>query len=284
MPETPPPPTPTAAPGAQEGETLRKLAIEACRVGGAVLLEWRSKFTTREKGPADLVTDADLASQRAIRELLLQARPGDAFLGEESTPEERAAQRDQEGICWVVDPLDGTVNYVHGFPCWATSVAVVRGDRLIAGAIFDPLRDEVFSASAGGGAWLRGAKGSEEPVRVSEATSVGDALVAVSLPPRVDPQSPDLAGFVAVVQACRAVRRTGSAALNLAYVAAGRLDAHWAHVIQPWDAAAGVLIAAEAGAVVTASDGMPFDVWQADYLVAASKPLHEDLLTRMRPR
>lgn len=251
--------------------------MRAARVGGETLLAWREKFTAREKGPADLVTDADFASQKAVRELLLSERPDDCFVGEESGPEATTVA-DREGrLCWVVDPLDGTANYVHGFPMFATSIGVVLDGVLIAGAVYDPLRDEMFSASRGGGAWL-----GEEQLETTDASQLGEALVAVSLPPRVDANSPDLMGFVSVVQACRAVRRTGSAALNLSYVAAGRLDAHWAHVIHPWDAAAGVLIAMEAGACVTDSAGEPFDVWKADYLVASTEQLHTAVLTQMR--
>jgi len=255
---------------------LRRLAIQAARVGGQTLMAWREEFTTREKGPADLVTDADVASQKAVRELLLGARPGDCFVGEESVHDDASVAERRGRLCWVVDPLDGTTNYVHGFPMFATSVGAVLDGRLIAGAVYDPCRDEMFSAHAGGGAWL-----GDERLSVTDTTDIADSLVAVSLPPHVIPDSPDLAGFVSVVQACRAVRRTGSAALNLSYVAAGRMDAHWAHVIQPWDAAAGVLIAAEAGATVTGSDGQPFDVWRADYLVAATPELHAAVLERM---
>ncbi len=266
MSETPAPYDPAA---------LRLLAMEAALAGGRTLLAWRDKFTTREKGPADLVTDADIAAQRAVREVLLGARPDDAFVGEESpagAPEDRAGR-----VCWIVDPLDGTTNYVHGFPMFATSVGVVFDGELVAGAIYDPVSDEMFSAAKGGGAFL-----GEAPIHVTEAAELGESLVAVSLPPRVDIDSPDLRAFVAVVEASRAVRRTGSAALNLAYVAAGRLDAHWAFSIYPWDAAAGVLICQEAGAVVTDCAGQPFDVWKADYLVAATNSLHRDVLQRLR--
>jgi myo-inositol-1(or 4)-monophosphatase len=255
-------------------DALRRLASTAARAGGRTLLAWRDKFTTREKGPADLVTDADIAAQRAVREVLLTARPDDAFVGEESP---RGTAEDRRGrLCWIVDPLDGTTNYVHGFPMFATSVGAVFDGQLIAGAIYDPLRDEMFSAATGLGALL-----GDEPIRVTDATDLGESLVAVSLPPRVDPESPDLRAFVAVVEASRAVRRTGSAALNLAYVAAGRLDAHWAFSIHPWDAAAGVLICQEAGAVVTNAKGRPFDVWEANYLVAATAALHRDVLQRL---
>lgn len=263
-----------AEPSKIDAESLRRLAIDAAQAGGRTLLAWRDKFTTREKGPADLVTDADVAAQRAVREVLLGARPDDAFVGEESPP---GAEPDRRGrLCWIVDPLDGTTNYVHGFPMFATSVGAVYDGELIAGAIYDPIRGEMFSASRGGGALL-----GDAPIQVTDKAELADALVAVSLPPRVDPGSPDLQAFVAVVEASRAVRRTGSAALNLAYVAAGRMDAHWAFSIHPWDAAAGVLLCMEAGAVVTNCLGGPYDVWKADYLVAATESLHDAVRRRL---
>ncbi len=256
---------------------LRELAIQAARLGGQTLLDWQEKFTTREKGPADLVTDADFASQKIVRETLLTARPDDCFLGEESGAEAATAEERQGRVCWVVDPLDGTSNYVHGFPMFATSIAAVLDDQILAAAVFDPLRDEMFSASLGGGASLN-----DQPLQTTDVEQLGEALAAVSLPPKVRPDSPDLAGFIAVVEACQAIRRTGSAALNLVYVAAGRLDAHWAHVIQPWDAAGGILIVREAGGVVSNSTGGPFDVWKADYLVAATQPLHTAVLEKVK--
>jgi myo-inositol-1(or 4)-monophosphatase len=261
-----------AQPSPANPAELAQLAKLAARVGGATLLHWRGRFEFHEKGPADLVTDADLAAQQAIRGLLLGARPDDAFVGEEgddSTPPQGPADR----VAWVVDPLDGTTNYVHGFPAFATSVAAVVAGRAIAGAIFDPLRGELFWGVRGGGAWLDTA-----PLRVSRSQSLSEAVVAVSLPAHVERGAPDLADFIELSIRARGVRRTGSAALNLAYVAAGRLDAHGAHHIKPWDGAAGTLLVEEAGGVVTGRLGGPFDVWRADYLAAATPALHAELL------
>ena len=209
-------------------QTLREAAIEAALVGGRTLLAWREKFTAKEKGQADLVTDADLASQEAVRQLLLERRPDDLFFGEESTGEPRPTPGDGE-VCWIVDPLDGTANYVHGFPAFATSVGAVVDGQAVAGAIYDPTRDEMFSAARGLGASL-----GDLPLEVSGATALAESLVAISLPPQVKRESTDVLAFVEVIERARAIRRTGSAALNLAYVGAGRLDAHWAEVIYPW--------------------------------------------------
>lgn len=238
-------------------------------------MHYRERFQTREKGPADLVTDADHASQDAIRRQLALLRPEDAFIGEESTGE--ATRPAGDPICWIVDPLDGTTNYVHGFPAFATSVAAVQGSQLLAGAIFDPNRGELFAAAAGQGATLNGA-----PIHVSDRTILRESLVAISLPATLAVDSPDLDDLVWVVRNARAVRRSGSAALNLAYIACGRLDAHWAYHIHPWDSAAGALMVREAGGVLTGRDGREFDVWQGHYLVAGTPTLYDEVRAGIR--
>jgi myo-inositol-1(or 4)-monophosphatase len=247
----------------------------AARAGAVELLSWRGKFQAREKAPADMVTDADLASQAAVREVVAEKYPHHLFHGEEKTSDVEVGEDD---FVWLVDPLDGTTNYVHGYPCYATSVAVAKGRELLAGVILDPLAEELFSAALGQGARLNG-----ERITVSEVKTVGEALVAVSLPPRVAADAPDLMDFVRVVEVSQAVRRSGSAALNLAYVAAGRLDAFWATKIQPWDVAAGVLLIREAGGVVTGRDGGEFDVWRPHFVSAACAELHGELIGVLGP-
>jgi myo-inositol-1(or 4)-monophosphatase len=174
--------------------------------------------------------------------------------------------------------LDGTTNYIHGYPHYAVSVAVARGRELLAGVVYDPTLEQCFSAASGGGAWCNGKR-----LKVSDVARVGAALVAVSLPARVRRDAPDLLDFVEAVQVCQAVRRSGSAALNLAYVAGGALDAFWANQIYPWDVAAGVLLVREAGGIVTARDGSEFDLWRPNFLAAAGAELQRDLL-RAVPR
>ncbi len=245
----------------------------AARAGAEQLLSWRGRFRTREKAPRDLVTDADYASEQAVRRVIGEHFPEHGILGEEAPTMDQL----DRPFCWVVDPLDGTINYAHGLPCYGVSVAVAQNGRLLAGVVFDPERDECFSASEGGGATLNG-----EPMRVSKVEFVEESLVAVSFPPRLDDESLELRAFMQVAPVCQAMRRTGSAALNLAYVAYGRLDAHWAHVIHPWDAAAGVLLVREAGGAVSAADGQTFDLARADYLAAATEPLHQRLLPLVR--
>lgn len=256
-------------------DDLLKTCEQAARAGAKELLSWRGRFQAREKAPADLVTDADLASQAAVREVIATKYPHHLFLGEE-----KAAHVDvgEDEYVWVVDPLDGTTNYIHGYPCYAVSVAVAHGSKLMAGVIFDPLANELYAAELGAGAYCNG-----ERLATSEVKCVDDALVAVSLPPRVGPDSPDLADMVRVIQVSQAVRRSGSAALNLAYVAQGRLDAFWATKIQPWDVAAGVLLVREAGGIVTGRDGAEFNLWRPHFTAAAGAELHGDLLRILGP-
>ncbi|MEM6331477.1 MAG: inositol monophosphatase family protein [Planctomycetota bacterium] len=256
---------------------LMHAAKRAALAGGAQLLDWRGRFETHAKGPGDFVTDADIASQQAVRSVLQQAYPAHPFIGEESsTPQAQAAPAD--GVCWVVDPLDGTTNYLHDFPSYAVSVAAVRGAAPVAGAVYDPVRQEMFAAASGCGAWL-----GDRRLAASGVRRLADALLAVSLPAAVRSDSPGLRDFVQVVPKCQAVRRIGSAALSLAYVACGRLDAFWAREIHPWDVAAGALLVIEAGGRVTDPHGEAFDVWRPPCVAASCEPLHRALLGQLSP-
>ena len=255
-------------------EQLLVTCERAAAAGAEQLLAWRGRFTASEKSAHDLVTDADLASQAAVHAVIegefgLDPAGDHGFLGEEDPDLGQL----RKPYCWIVDPLDGTTNYVHEFPCFAVSVAVAQQGELIAGVVLDPLREECFRAAAGFGSQLNG-----RPVATSTTTALGESLVAVSFPPDLQPSSPDLLAFSQVAAHCQAVRRTGSAALNLAYVACGRLDAHWAHFIKPWDAAAGVLLVRESGGVATASSGNIFCLEQANYAVSATAELHAVLI------
>jgi myo-inositol-1(or 4)-monophosphatase len=218
----------------------------AARAGARVLQEWLGRFGVSNKGPRDLVTEADIASQKEIRRIVLEAFPDHGFIGEETIHDETAAaEAPGGGLRWFVDPLDGTTNYVHGFPAYCVSVALARGDEILAATIHDPVHDECFTARAGGGAFLNG-----RPIAAARKEDPVDALVAVSFPPHVGRDSQPVADFLAVLPHVHAVRRTGSTAINLAYVACGRLDAFWVRRIASWDVAAGLLIAAEAGAAI----------------------------------
>jgi myo-inositol-1(or 4)-monophosphatase len=247
---------------------------EAARAGGAQLLELWQRFAFREKAPKDLVTEADLASQAAIRRLVLGYFPDHGFLAEE---EAEIRGRDAR-FRWIVDPLDGTTNYVHRVPEFTVSVALERDGELIAGAVFNPVQGECFTAARGQGALLNG-----RPMRVSGIDELRHAMVAASFSPSIWRESPEIANFINVLLASQSLRRTGSAALNLAYVAAGRYDAYWATTTKPWDIAAGVLLVREAGGVVTSVDGGPLDLAKAQFLAAANSKLHTAMRELVRP-
>src|SRR5262249_35943039 len=162
---------------------------------------------------------------------------------------------------WIVDPLDGTTNYVHRIPEYAVSLALERGGEVLVGCVFHPLAGECYTAARGGGAFLNGQR-----LRASGVVGLSQAVVAASFPPKVTSDSPALADFARVILTCQSIRRTGSAALNLCYVAAGRFDAYWAHETKTWDVAAGSLLVREAGGVITAIDGSPFSVDRPQFI------------------
>lgn len=253
-----------------------KVCEKAVRAGGALLLEKIGRVEVREKGRNDLVTEADFASQEVVRRTILDAFPDHFIIGEEDEPTGAVSEADpaghEEEFRWFVDPLDGTTNYVHQVPHFCVSVAVERSGRLLAGAVYNPVADECFLAVAGEGACLNG-----RPIRTSRVACLSEALAAVGFPPQVNADSPDLKFFLEALQECQSMRRTGSAALNLSYVAAGRFDAAWSFSIRSWDVAAGVLLIREAGGIVTAPDGSPFTLDDPCFLAAANGQLHDEL-------
>lgn len=259
-----------------------EVAERAARAGGQILLDWQHRITAREKGPRDLVTEADVASQDEIRRILLGAFPAHDFLGEEDGPivhpgGASPASGVRAPFRWIVDPLDGTANYVHGLQSFAVSIALENAGQLVAGTVYDPIMDECFSAVTGDGAWLNG-----KPLRTSRCDQLGQAMVAASFSPQVPRGSNEISRFVEVLHHCQSVRRLGSCALNLCYVAAGRLDAYWTTCVKSWDAAAGVLLVQEAGGVVSNLTGGPFDLENPEFVAAASPQLHRALVEVIR--
>ncbi len=230
------------------------------------MLDWIGRIEAREKGPSDLVTQADVASQEAIRGILLSEFPQHGFISEEA---DNRTNIDAE-YCWVVDPLDGTTNYVHQVPHFCVSLALLHRGNPIVGVVFDPVHDEFFSAVSGQGARLNG-----RTIHTSLVRNLSQALMAASFSAKVEPGSPEIAQFVSVLLNCQAVRRTGSAALNLAYLAAGRFDGFWALSTHSWDVAAGVLLVEEAGGVVSRLDGGRFDLRLPHPVASANRDLHE---------
>jgi myo-inositol-1(or 4)-monophosphatase len=225
-------------------------AIETAKEAGALLLQRVGQpLDIREKGThGDLVTASDRASEALIVARLRAEFPAATILGEEGGT--RAGTGDER---WIVDPLDGTTNYAHGYPLYCVSIAYERSGELRAAAIYAPALDELYAAERGGGAVCNG-----NPIAVSGAATVGDALVCTGFnPARYERNGRH---FAALSQVAQGLRRDGSAALDLAFVAAGRFDAFWEFDLKPWDIAAGALLIREAGGTVTAIDGSPLDL------------------------
>lgn len=258
-------------------ESWAQAAVEAAEIGGGVLQDWVGRFSVREKGRANLVTEADEASQAAIVKCLKSHFPGHGFLGEENLSEAAAGAGAAAGATstdpvWIIDPLDGTSNYVHGFPYYAVSLALMAEGRLQVGVILDPTRNETFLAVAGQGATLNG-----KPITTSGETTAEHAMAMASLPIAADPGNPAVRRFLTALPKLQVVQRTGSAALNLAYVAAGRIDAFWSTSLHPWDVAAGAILVREAGGVVTTLAGRTNDIFVPDLLAASSVSLQLEL-------
>ncbi|WP_248343095.1 inositol monophosphatase family protein [Anaeromyxobacter paludicola] len=253
-----------------ERHELREACAEAARRGGAVLRErFGQRRTIEYKGGIDLVTDADKASEEALLSFLRARFPDADVLAEESG----ASGGGHGRLRFIVDPLDGTTNYAHGLPVFACNVGVVDEHGIAAGATYDPLRDELFTAARGEGATLNG-----EPLRVSGAAELRRALLCTGFPYDIhEHYDLPLRLFGAFMVKARAVRRLGSAALDLAYVAAGRLDGFWEMKLKPWDIAPGILMVREAGGLVNDLDGGEGMLRTGD-VVAATPALQELLL------
>lgn len=244
-------------------------AIKAAREAGAVLLNWREKFTISEKGRSDLVTDADFDAQKTIYDLLSNAFPTHSFLGEEGL--ERAGE--ESAFRWVIDPLDGTMNYVHGFPYYSVSIALEYQGKIVVGVIYDPTRDDLFHACDQSGTFLNG-----KQVHVSGVEKLSDSLCIASLPVAGDVAHPAVKKFLAVLPVARTVQRLGSAAMNLAYLSCGRADVYWSSTLKPWDMAAGLLLVKEAGGKVTRLDGSPYDIYSGEILAACSLYVQQEVI------
>lgn len=247
----------------------------AAREAGSILREMLATASVREKGPKDLVTDADIAAQSAIEQILKKSFPSHAFLGEESQSELTQFQKAQDWL-WIVDPLDGTANYVHKLPNFAVSIGLAYAGDVMAGVVYDPMSDEMYSAVRGYGASVNGVV-----IRASLCQSLSEAMVAASFPPMVSKDSIEVRQFIEVLVQSQSVRRLGSAALNLCYVAHGRLDAYWANRLKPWDVAAGALIAKEAGATLHGLKDRAFDLWNGELTVCSTPALHRELVATL---
>jgi myo-inositol-1(or 4)-monophosphatase len=245
---------------------FRAHAEAAAREAGRIIQAYRGRFEVVEKGRSDLLTSADPAAQAAIIEMTTARWPEHTFLGEEAGAKPDPAKPYR----WIIDPLDGTTNYVHGFPFYAVSVGLEIAGKTAVGAVYDPCHDEMFSAAAGAGATCNG-----RPIKVSAVGRLSGALLATGFPPLLgddDAVARRLADtFVRFARSTHSVVRFGSAALSLAYVACGRLDAIYAYNWKPWDTAGGVVIVREAGGTITNTAGDGFDLYRPDILASNGK-------------
>ena len=224
------------------GDDVLRLMTGVAQEAGAQLLdrfETVKSISRTEKTAGDFVSDADLTAEHMIRDRLQAAHPGIGWLGEET-----GASGDPSGLRWIVDPLDGTTNFLHGLPHWAVSIALARGEHVIAGVVHDPVKTETFTAGVGTGAHLNGA-----PIRVSRDVALSHALLATGVPAggRVTYLSHSMRDIEGLMPECAGIRRWGAATLDLAYVAGGRIDAYWERNLGAWDVAAGLLLVTEAG-------------------------------------
>lgn len=246
----------------------REAALQAVRVGAEVMNDWIGRFTVQSKGKNDLVTEADVQVQTAIQESLRRRFPSDDFLGEEQTVDRNTLKASRR---WIVDPIDGTTNFVHGYPFFGISLALEVDGELVVGVIHEPSRKETFVAVRGEGATCNGAR-----MQVSSSPGLNVGMICFGLPAVPDNHPEAVSAMVRLSSSARSVRRMGSAAVSMAYVAAGRSDAFITHVIQPWDVAAGVLLVREAGGRVTNLQHNQYDLYTPN-IVATNGLIHEEL-------
>jgi myo-inositol-1(or 4)-monophosphatase len=245
-------------------------AIRGALAAGRVHARYfRANPTVHKKGPIDLVTAADLEAEREFRQLIAREWPDHGVLGEEQAAGGASGQRCR----WIIDPLDGTTNFAHGLALFCVSIALEIDGRVELGVVFDAMAGELFTAERGGGARLNG-----HPIRVSTSDRLIDGLLCTGFPYSIqERRETQVEIFAAFLGQARAVRRLGSAALDLCYVAAGRFDAFWEDHLHAWDIAAGALIAAEAGGRVTGYDAGHVDLFRGQ-IVASNGRLHDEVL------
>jgi myo-inositol-1(or 4)-monophosphatase len=247
-------------------------AVEAVvRAGDVQMAHFGRELQVDKKGAIDLVTNIDVEVERAFRAMVAERFPDHVVLGEEFVA---AGDRDAvPRFCWVFDPVDGTTNYAHGLPIFCSSLSLEIDGRPVVGAVYDPTRRELFTAERGHGAWLNG-----RPLVVSRAGTLIDSLLVTGFPYTVQQDPGELVGlFAEFLRTSRAVRRLGSAAIDLCYVAAGRFDAFWEQKLNPWDTSAGALIVEEAGGRVTDSAGGAFSS-RTGSIVASNGLIHDAML------
>jgi myo-inositol-1(or 4)-monophosphatase len=245
-----------------------EVAQEIAREAGALLAGYfQRRVGFKLKGEFDLVTEADVASEKLVVERLRTRFPSHAIVAEESGTHQAASE-----FCWYVDPLDGTTNFAHGFPMFCVSMGLEQAGELIAGVIYDPLRDEMFVAERGAGAWLNSRR-----INVSAAARLADSLAATGFPSWKRHDSINVHFFHQMAMATHGVRRAGSAALDIAYTACGRFDVFWEFGLNPWDVSAGMLLVTEAGGARSDMHGQPHAL-RSPHVLVDNGLVHQEAL------
>lgn len=252
------------------------VAVEAAKAGGKILMARYGRLEKKDiakKGRSDWVTTIDHAAERVILTVIHENFPEHSVKAEESAPKAPRASYQ-----WFVDPLDGTINYIHQFPSFAVSVALAHEGKLQVGVVYDPLREELFTASAGTGAWLNGKR-----IRVTAVSKLEESLLATGFPLRAQEKLPIyLESFRQIFSRIGSIRRAGSAAIDLAYTACGRVDGFWEMALSAWDIAGGVLLIQEAGGKV--SDFFGGDTYlESGHITAGNAAIHRELVKILTP-
>ena len=262
-------------------QPLLNIAVRAARQAGDLALRHLNRLhqlDVRTKGLNDFVTEVDLLAEQEIINTIRKSHPDHGFLAEESGRSGPGKETGNDEFLWIVDPLDGTTNFMHGFPQFAVSLALQRRGRLEHAVVYDPLRQELFTASRGDGAQLDGRR-----IRVSKQATLQGSLIGTGFPYRDNLHwlDPYLEMLRTVIQQTSGIRRAGSAALDLAYVAAGRLDGFWEFGLKPWDIAGGALLILEAGGHVGTLIGTEY--WEKGHIVAGTPKVYSALLEAISP-
>ena len=254
---------------------MLNFAIETAREAGHILLEKFGRITTvTKKGDINLVTEADLASEALIIEKIKSYHPKHAILAEEAG--NAVVFENGNEWKWIIDPLDGTTNYAHGYPCFCVTLALEHKREIVIGVTYDPTREELFSAEKGQGSSLNGRR-----IRVSDTEKLAEALIVTGFPYDFKQKVNFARHLTEFLYHSRGVRRDGSAAIDMAYVACGRFDGFWEEGLNPWDVAAGKLLIEEAGGQITYYDGSPFSIYDPP-ICASNGRIHDEMLNVLR--
>jgi myo-inositol-1(or 4)-monophosphatase len=254
---------------------MLNFAMQTAREAGQILLDkFGRKINVSKKGDINLVTEADLASEKFIIERIKSHYPKHSILAEESG--EAIVVGGNSQWKWIIDPLDGTTNFAHGYPCFCVTLALEHEEKIVVGVTYDPTRDEMFSAEKGNGASLNGRQ-----IRVSDTENLSEALIVTGFPYDFKQKVNFARHLTEFLYQARGVRRDGSAAIDMAYVACGRFDGFWEEGLNPWDVAAGFLLIEEAGGRVTFYDDSPFSIYQPP-ICASNGLIHPEMLEVLR--